>query len=177
MKRRKKMNKKGNMQDLFVVMAVLALLGFAMLFTGKVWNDINDQLAPKINNTNTTSDTYINSAFENTSTLFNTTMDYVFLIVFIGLILGMIITGFLLPTHPAIAMIFVLFIIIAVVIAVPISNAFQDASADDRLDAQSDRLPMTSHILNNLPLYTAIIGILLLVVMYSRSRLGGGGLV
>lgn len=174
---RRTKNKKAGVTDVFFVILTLAAIAFILLFTNRVWNDISDNLAPKLNNTGTSGDVYIQKAFTDTSNVFNTTFDFVFLIIFMGLILGIILTGFLVPVHPAFAYVFVLFLMMAVLIAVPLSNAFQDMAETDKLEDSSERMPMMKFILYRLPLITAIIGALMLITIYSRSRLAGGGLV
>jgi hypothetical protein len=103
-------------------------------------------------------------------------IDYMLFGFFIALVIGVIITGYFVGGQP-IAMFFYFMILIAgVLISAFMSNAWYDVTTTSAwqtiLPAYEVRLhlPITNNIMVYLPMYTSIIGLLGLFIMFSRGR-------
>lgn len=150
-----------------VVVFVLAIAFFAGHFIiNEVYNDA--KVNPQIN-----SSSGAVAAMENAQNL-TARFDYVILAVFIGLCLGMIITGWFIGGNPIFMFIYFLIVLISVIISAVLSNIWYDVSNTSTLVATLSSFPITNHIVLALPLYIGIVGFIGIVVMFGKSLAGGG---
>ena len=100
-------------------------------------------------------------------------LDYFFLMVFIGMFIAMIILAFMIRTHPALFIPYILLMIITIVVSVAISNAYYAFSLEETLASTiSAKFPIADYLMRNLPLEIGIFGIVLLIIMYSKTQDG-----
>lgn len=95
-------------------------------------------------------------------------MDYVIFGLFIGLILGVIITGWFVGGNPIFMFIYFIVVVIAVILAMIFSNVWDTVSQSSIFGTTVTHFTITNNIMGNLPLYIAIIGIIGLVVMFAK---------
>lgn len=101
------------------------------------------------------------------------TFDFILLMVYIGIHLGILVSSYLLRSHPV--MYVASFILMAVLplVAVPLSNAYEGIIAESVLSAAAAQMPMTNYIISQLPMFETIWSILTIVVLYAFSRYEG----
>jgi glucan phosphoethanolaminetransferase (alkaline phosphatase superfamily) len=100
-------------------------------------------------------------------------LDYFFLMVFIGMFIAMIILAFMIRTHPALFIPYILLMVITIVVSVAISNAYYAFSLEETLASTiSAKFPIADYLMRNLPLEIGIFGIVLLIIMYSKTQEG-----
>lgn len=102
-------------------------------------------------------------------------LDYLFFGLFIGLIFGLIITGWFIGGHPIFMLFYFLIIVITVCIAPILSNAWETFSQASVFGTTVAAFPITNHILLMLPLYIAVIGFIGVVVMFAKPAGGQYG--
>ena len=101
-------------------------------------------------------------------------LDSVYLIFIAALFIGAIVTTFLLNTHPLAFFTFNFILILALIVSVPLSEVY------DKLEDRSDFTNATesfgsiTHISKNLPTWLFFIGVMMMVSLYAKFRLGGG---
>ena len=100
-------------------------------------------------------------------------MDYVIFGLFIGLILGLIISGWFVGGNPIFMAIYFIVIIIGVASGAVLSNVWETVAGASIFGATVASFPITNNLLSNLPLYTAIIGFLGMVVMFAKPYIMG----
>lgn len=159
-------NKKGDIPDLFFIIPmflVIIVAAFAGLTIYKsYYASVNDTLNDQSREITTSA----GAALEHS--------DYMVLIIFFGLALGVIISAFWVQTHPAFFFMSLLLLVIAIFIAPSISNAYMTFENDSVMGTTAASFPMSSYIMEYLPLFIAIIGTITLIVLYMKSPAGGG---
>lgn len=181
-KSKKKMNKKGAVTDLFVwliISFVIVIVLGAFYFMG---NKINDKIEEKIpdiqasigenhNATQIVEDSIgaIPRSFE--------AFKWISVMLMVGMLLSLVLSGFLVKIHPAFFVANLFLIIIAVVVSVPLSNTYETLYLDETLGATFTGFYGASYIWLNLPIWVIVAGFLSLIVSFiSMSRgdsLGG----
>lgn len=99
--------------------------------------------------------------------------DWIFAMVWVGFHLGILVTSFLLRTHPVMYIVSLILIAILALIAAPLSNAYEDIIADSDLATAATSLPMTNYILDNLPKLEIIWGFVTAIVLLGLARTEG----
>lgn len=160
----RKLGKKGSIEDVFFVGIWIFVIAIAFLVLGYI--------APLIANEMQSSDigtvTQASKAINKTTTMVNTAIDPVFMIIFVGLIIGIVITGFLITVHPVFIPIFIIFIAIAIVLGVIFSNVYEELSTTSALNETAARYTFSTAIMNNLPIIILVIGIVSMVIIFSK---------
>lgn len=159
------MNKRGSIIDLFTGMGLLLAVAFIAFISASVGSSVlgglkntSAALNPVVNNT-------LNAGIA-TSQL----GDVVFLILFAGWCLAMLVSSMSVDHHPAWFFIFVILSILGVVIAAPISNAYVEISQSDAMVQWVPSFPITDMIMTNLPFIIMLIAGGLLIWTYAKQR-------
>jgi len=97
-------------------------------------------------------------------------LDYVFIFIFAGSLFGIIVTSFLVRTHPVFFVAYFIIAAIAILVAVPLSNAYEEFEQVSTLSETFTHFRMTSHAMRNLPLYTMITIVISIVVIYAKRQ-------
>lgn len=162
--------KTGGPQDIIVIIVFIFIIGILGIVINKALNDIVPEIEGKINETRTSAD--VSQGF---ARIMNVTamLDKISFAIFAGLVILLIVSAFLVDTHPVFFPFFILILIIAVIIAVPLSNSWEEITSKSTFSTAITNFPIMNHILGNLPIYTVVIGFLGILVMYAKSRYGG----
>jgi len=160
------MNKRGGIFDIFTAMGIflaVALIGF---IAAKVGGDVLGAIQDAgISNSTVVNDTL-------TAGIATSQMgDVVFLIIFAGYILALLVTSLATNFHPAFFFIFVILSILGVVIAAPISNAYSAIVDAPAFESMIPMFPVTDMIMTNLPFVIMLISAGLLIWTYAKQRL------
>lgn len=162
------MNKKASALDV-LLMAVL-IFGFVLGFVivHKAVNTTADLMMdnPEINSTDFV------GVMEDTKALSNR-LDYVAFAIFMGFIISLIITSFLVSGNPIFMFIFLVVDIIIVVVASVLSFVWNEVITKATFADQLTAFPIMNHILDKLPFYIGIIALLSLAIMYAKPYLVG----
>ncbi len=153
-----------NIEDILTVAIILFVVGTATIFIVKAGHDINTAIknVPTFNNsvaaTNVISsaDTAINS------------VDYIYLGLFIAFFIGIIISAWFIGGIPIIAPIYFFVLIIFTFVSVIIQRVWIDISTNSSTITTAAQLPITNYILSNLGYFTAIIGIVAIIIMFAK---------
>lgn len=160
-------NKKGASVDNFF--AMITFFGLALFFIAVMlfWNGISD--ATNELWTGSSEGLTIRGHAQDAVDRF----DFILVIVYFGIHLGILVMAFLLRSHPVIYVAAILLIGILALVAAPISNAYEDITADSEVSIVSADIPMTNHILSKLPLYEIVWGLVTAVVLFGFARYEG----
>jgi hypothetical protein len=153
------------------------LLVFAIFFVVImiVQDKINTAASPAFENVSAGSSIGITTV----SSIFNNTLNYMYLAVFFALIIGTFIMAYMTPTHPIFYLLAIILFIGLMLVSVVISNTWQVFStANADIVTQVGHLSFADYILKNLPLVSIVIGVLVAIVLFARSNnqgnIGGG---
>jgi hypothetical protein len=92
---------------------------------------------------------------------------------FIGLLLGIIVTGWLIGGIPIFMLFYVIFIIIAAFLSPILSNMWYSVTTDAVFGSTLAAFPITNFILTKLIFFVVIAGFLGLLVMFAKPYLSG----
>mgnify|MGYP003145620266 FL=1 len=95
-------------------------------------------------------------------------LDYVVSAIFLGLILGLIVTGWVIGGNPIFMFFYFIFVVISVLISPIISNFWESFTNNATISASLSAFPIANNILLNLPIYMSVIGIIGLIVMFGK---------
>lgn len=161
---------KGTIMDLFTVGIVILVFALSILIASTIYFNIKDA-----NDANP----ILNQTLLDTGESIVQTFDAMWIFFVVGAFIAMIVTGFLIDTHPVFFVASLLIFIFAMVVNIQFANVFLEvASADQFITTANDELPNLTLIYQNYPLIVMVFGIILLIVLYSRIKGGGssGGL-
>lgn len=164
------MNKKASARDIIFIGVVLfatGLIFFVMNFS------VNTTVPLLLNETSINQSQEIEDSF-NASVNTANRLDYVFFAVFIGLTLALVITGWLIPTHPIWAIIYFFFVVLSVVISSILEYVWEAITPASVFGTTISNFPITNFIIGNLPVFMTIIGTIGLVVMFAKPYIGQG---
>ncbi len=159
------MNRKGGLFDIFI----LLIVGFVVFLFFAAWvygfNLLTNQIVDSgiiVDNPFNDGTTNISDIGEDTFGAVNTglgSLKWIALVIFIAMIMGIMVSNFLVKAHPAFFIVYVLITIIAVVFSVYISNAYETiVTSANPLGPTLQSFGAMDFIMNNLPIWTTIIG-------------------
>lgn len=158
------MNNKGNVfLDSISMTVSLFVVGILIIIAYAYYSSVNDTYTP-VSSTGQGILTNVNSAV----LVFN----YGFLFVGIGLLLGGVISAFLIDTHPVFFWISFIFLAVSLVVAPQFSNAWYTFITDNEMAVYGNNFPIVVSLLNNLPKFVLAFGILVLIAMYAKTKRG-----
>lgn len=169
------MNKRGDLTTIIILVALLLGLSLGAIVFHKVFYEITEELKGVEEFSNLTTDT-----IQTTQDASSNLLDFFVFFVLVSFFVGLIISSIYIDVHPAIVMVFVILLIIAVIIAGQISNFFYDFVSGGQFTTGTttvaENFPLTSLILGSyFPLIILVIGVIVIVILYGKSRTPQGG--
>lgn len=165
-------NKRGFLGDIFFFIAVgvvflVALIGF-VYFVGVVkdrMGAINEQISgtgPSIGNMSNQTLEPFQEGLEQTR--------WLPVAFFFGMVLFIIISGFLVRVSPFFFFLYIFVVVTAVIVTVPISNYYETFLSDPVLGTTAQSFTAANFIVLNLPVWIAVVGILGLIFLLINMR-------
>ena len=163
---RHNINKKGQLSDMMFVLLTLTSIAITMLVAGYIYGQINTGFDEAVDiQTNESRDAY--DAFEVAFGMFDT--GYAFIL--IGLIIGLLISSFAIPTHPIFLIINIFGFLILVFMGAVFGNLYLELIAQPGLSATATAYyPIMTFIVTKLPWIGAILVFLSSIIMYAKGR-------
>lgn len=151
---------KGIFQSEILIIIVLA---FILATTITLSHKILTELRPYLNQT-TTGANVTQNTFNAISSL-----DFGAVLIVFGFGIGMVIMSFMVRSHPIFFIPGIILLIIAVLISPQISNAFEYYATSEEISSSVVNFVLIQTMMSNLPLIVTIIGLIFMIVMYSKS--------
>ena len=167
------MNKKAQAPVAGIVFIVLiSAFALFLLIVGFIGNTLGTELQHKMGITSE-----INKSFQTTITTSTVTMNSLWFILFAGLLLGLIIQAMMAQEYPKVMVpIFVLTLIISVIVAIVMANAYTEVYNQTELASASVWQAGIYFIMTKLPYIAVIVGLLAIIIIFTRDgSIGGGG--
>lgn len=161
-------NKRGNILDILFVIIVVFCIGLGLFFVKYVFSSINTDIQADAD-IPASSKAIISSG----NASFSGWADYGFAFIFFGLIISILITSYLIDTHPVFFVISVLAFVFVIFIGANITNTFEEVINEDEFLALQSEFPITLFIMNHLVEFLIIGFALVLIVLYARNPNGG----
>jgi len=166
------MNKRGDSTSLIItLLIILFMVGLTSIIFSNVFLSVLGEFKTQEGLGNNTINT-VESVEQKTIPF----LDYFFLFSFIGIVIGLIISAIYIDTNPAVAIIFLIALIVTIVLGGIFSNVFTEVSEQEELLATTNQFTLTSMIINHLPLIILFVGVIVGIILFSKSRSEAGGL-
>lgn len=160
------MNKKASVRDVILMVVILFMLAIGFLMFHYASNEVVD----KMQDTSALSSVGVANKTLDVAKDVSDKFDWIVVVAYIGFILAMVITAFMLETHPIFFTLYVFILIIAVVLAAIMGHMWYQASSVSTFTTTLTKFPMTDFLMGQLPLFTGIAGMIGLIVMYAKSK-------
>lgn len=161
-------NKKASVQDVALIIVIIFSLAVLGLVSKTAFNEFNNKVStnPNINNSQVTIDA-LNAGYEITNKY-----DYIIFSVFMGLVIALIITGWLVGGNPIFAFLYFIAIVIITVVAIVFSNVWWRISTNTVFNTALTEMPITDFLISNIHIVTPIIGFVGILVMFAKPFTG-----
>ena len=98
-------------------------------------------------------------------------LDYMIFGLFIGLVLGMMISGYYVGGNPLFMAIYFLVVIISIAAGAVMSNVWETTTQASVFGSTVSAFPITNNLMTYLPMYLAVLGFLGMIVMFAKPYL------
>lgn len=165
-------NKRGSsIIDIIFVVILLFVVALSFIFAKFAFDDINTDLLAD-NDLGAEAKASLSSS----NAGYTSWSDAIFGFLFFGLIIFLLISSYLIDTHPVFLVISVLAYIFVVFVIANITNTFEETMAETEFLALQSSYPIMMFIMNNLVLLISITFALMLIILYGKSQGNGGGM-
>jgi len=100
-------------------------------------------------------------------------LDYIIFGLFIGLVLGLIISGWFVGGNPIFMAIYFLIIMVSIAAGAVMSNVWETTTQASIFGSTVSAFPITNNLMMYLPTYMAVIGFLGMIVMFAKPYFAG----
>jgi len=158
------MNKKGSILDIVFIMTALFTFAFVTVIMFNIYSEYTDNISDNdaFNNT-------VNKQVEAQMNLTFNVLDYVYIFFLVGFILLTIVSSFSIRTHPVFFFVSILLLVITVIMGTLFSNVYTQAVSDTALMDDSN-FTIMPFVMTHFPTVILIIGAILSVVLYAKSK-------
>ena len=162
-------NKKGSIEDVFLIVCLLFLTAVVFIFVFVIQDKIDGAMSPALESVATGSSIGITSV----SAIFDNTLNYVYLAAFFALLIATCIMAYMTPMHPVFYVLAVIMFMGLMVVSVVIANVWGEITgANADLASAATTLSIPDYLMSNLPLVSIVIGIIVAIILFSRSGSG-----
>lgn len=159
-------NKRGDITTIVIAIAVIFGLALGSIFFSHIFLDILGELKTMDGFSNNTLDT-ITTVEDKTIPL----LDFFIFFVLFAVSIGLIIASIYIDVHPALIVVFIIALIVAILLAGQFANVFEEVTSQSTISATADSFSMTNIVLGSyFPLIILVIGIIVIIILYGKSR-------
>lgn len=159
-------NKRGATLDNIYVMIQLFAFALFILIMFKIWGEFtSDNLDSELWDKTSQG----SHARDNTTVAINN-MDWIFLVAYFGMHIGIIVLAFILKSHPIMYVAGIFIIIILAMIAAPLSNVWDTITLESSFITPAASMPKTNFIMDKLPLFEVVFAFLTLIAFAAFAK-------
>jgi len=100
-------------------------------------------------------------------------MDWIFLVAYFGLHIGIIVLAYMLRSHPVVYIAGIFIIIILIMVSAPLSNVWNEILEENVFSTTITKVPKTDFIMDRLPLFECVFGFITLLAFAAFSKMEG----
>lgn len=161
----KKINKRGQVQDLLTFMTSLFAIAVFLTIMWKIGDGMQSALVASEFYDNTTADAI--ASLDKTAKM----GDFAFGFILLGLFLLLIITAVFIPVSVIYTTIFLIVGAVLWFMSIPLSNAYSALVASSALSSMPSNMPLTYIVMTKLPLLSTMVLVLLMVILFGKRYL------
>lgn len=165
MKGRKKLNKKGSIDDLFFVMGFVVTIGLLSLIGFKVIGEFSDEV-DKVDAFGQDSKTAVSEV----ESKFPGVIDNTFLLLTVGLCVAVLAMAALVRIHPVFFVFYIILMPTVIFLSGVFSGIYQEAAESAAFIEQAQQLTFMTNIITYLPIIIGVVGFIMAVLMYSAWK-------
>lgn len=154
-------------RDAFLYVALFFVVAIGILVSYVIFDGINDAIQDQDQ-----IPSGVKTTMSTMSDGFPTTWDYGLLTAFVGVMIGILILSWVVASNPGLFFVFLIVVTLITGFAGYLANAFGEVILDPVLGASASQFPITSFILNNYLVFTAVMIFLMLVVFFAKPNEG-----
>ena len=151
--------------DLITLLVIIFVVGAVSVVSVMISANINTEIQ---------ADDDFNEESKGVMTTVNTGMplwfDNMFMFIMIFFWLGMIISSFMIDSHPVFFIVAVVLIIISMFIGAAVMNSMEELMEDDDLSSAASLFPKLAWIIDHWVMLTLIMGFSAAIAMYAKAR-------
>ncbi len=164
--------KKGDLPDMLIFLITIFIFAIGLLIMAFVSPEISSGL--EIAGMNESSEGQ--SAIDELTELGVNGLQKGFLFLFTGFIMGLMISSFLIRTHPIFIFLYILFLGLTVFLGTYIGNAFEQVATSDALAGTLASQGLISIVMQNIVIITLAVGALSMIIIFAKfSGFGSRG--
>jgi hypothetical protein len=160
-----KFNKRGNaVIDGTTLVVVFVIFGLASIFGYMIFDELNDSIISEFTGAEA------QEAAGDLHSNFPALMDGLYVFAFVLFIIFVIVSVFLLDTHPVFFIVSVVMLLGVFVAGMLLSNAFDDVMQDEEVAVYADAFPKITWIMSHLVELIIAIGFLTMLALFAKYR-------
>lgn len=163
-------NKKGYIQDMIMIIVFLFVFATSTFFAMVVYNEYRDKTA------DTMEETEVQKSIVSDAIRTLNIMDYMFLMLFMGLTISTIVTAFFIRSHPVLFVLSIILLFVILILAVTFSNVFEKISQQPSMANATNTYTIIPEIMGKLPLYIFGVFVLVALAFFAKAKMEEGGL-
>lgn len=164
------MNKKAELSDMLIWLITIFILAVGLFILMFIVPSISNGLRSAGLNNSAEGINAINS------------MDYFgthvinngFLMLFVGLIISVMITSFLVRTHPIFLFLYILFLIVTVLLSFYLGNAYNELVTNPTFSSMVNTATFSNLVMRNIAEITVAVGALSMIIVFAKFSTYGG---
>lgn len=162
--------KKGDMPSILVGITVLFVIALSVIFFSHAFVNVLEEMSnqSRINESNETLEIISQVKVKTIPYL-----DYFFFFSFFAIIIGLIVSAVYIDVNPVFFIVFLIMFIIAIVLGGLYANTFAEVIAEEEIAGTANRFTLTTTIMNIYPVLIFAVGLIVIVILYGKSRRGG----
>ncbi len=163
--------KKGDLPDLLIFLVTIFVFAIGLLIMAFVIPEISEGMEiAGMNSTQGGQD-----AIDELTELGVNGMQKGFLFLFVGFIIGLMISSFLVRTHPIFIFLYIIFLGLTLFLGTYVGNAFEQVATSNALAATAADQTLITIVMQNIVLITLAVGALSIIIIFAKFSGFGGG--
>ena len=163
-------SKKGDLPDMLIFIITIFVFAIGLF----IFAFVIPQIANGLNTGGMNESTQGKAAIDNLVDMGVNGMQRGFFLLFVGLIMGIMISSFLIRTHPIFLFLYIIFLGLALLISTFLGNAFEQVISADALSGTIASQGMITIVMQNLLLITLVTGALSMIIIFAKFSSFGG---
>jgi len=157
-------NKKGSMLDLFFIVSIMFAFAIIILVGWLVMSNVNDKFQTKLDGD------VAKTTIQESTNRYVDIFDGIFLFVFFGSFIGVIIGSLFLDTHPAFFIVSIIILIILCILVAIFANAYGEIASADKIRDFGDDFTFIPFIMQYFVQIIIVMFCSVSIALYSKSR-------